>query len=46
MNEAFLNEFSLARALEKEEYEDPETGEMTVGTVRQELERIGGCRRI
>lgn len=46
VNEAFLDEFSLAMALEKEEYEDPETGEMkqfiTVGTVRQELERIGG----
>ncbi|KFY91239.1 hypothetical protein V498_05559 [Pseudogymnoascus sp. VKM F-4517 (FW-2822)] len=46
VNEAFLDEFSLARALEKEEYKDPETGEMkqfiTVGTVRQELERIGG----
>ncbi|KFZ14030.1 hypothetical protein V501_03423 [Pseudogymnoascus sp. VKM F-4519 (FW-2642)] len=46
VNEAFLDEFSLARALEREEYEDPETGVMkqfiTVGTVRQELERIGG----
>jgi hypothetical protein len=46
VNEAFLDEFSLARALEKGEYEDPETGEMkqfiTVGTVRQELEKIEG----
>jgi serine/threonine protein kinase len=46
VNEAFLDEFSLARALEKEEYEDPETGEMKkfimVGTLRQELERIEG----
>ncbi|OBT87324.1 CMGC/DYRK protein kinase [Pseudogymnoascus sp. 03VT05] len=46
VNEAFLDEFSLARALEKEGYEDPETGEMkqfiTVGTIRQEIERIEG----
>jgi hypothetical protein len=46
VNEAFLDEFSLARALEKEQYEDPETGEMKqfigVGTVRQELEKIEG----
>ncbi|KFZ03182.1 hypothetical protein V502_11164 [Pseudogymnoascus sp. VKM F-4520 (FW-2644)] len=49
VNEAFRDEFSLARALEKEEYEDPETGEMkrfiTVGTVRQELEKIEGVPR-
>ncbi|KFY86001.1 hypothetical protein V500_07929 [Pseudogymnoascus sp. VKM F-4518 (FW-2643)] len=49
VNEAFRDGFSLARALEKEEYEDPETGEMkrfiTVGTVRQELERIEGVPR-
>lgn len=50
VNEAFLDEFSLARALEKEEYDDPVTGQMkqfvTVGTVRKELEKIGGgCRR-
>ncbi|OBT51065.1 hypothetical protein VE04_08597 [Pseudogymnoascus sp. 24MN13] len=29
VNEAFLDEFSLARALEKEKYDDPETGEMS-----------------
>jgi serine/threonine protein kinase len=46
LNEAFLDEFSLATALEKGLYEDPDTGEMkrfiTVGTVRQELEMIEG----
>lgn len=46
VNEHFLDEFSLARALEKEEYDDSETGEMKnftmVGMVRQELEKIGG----
>ncbi|OBT62682.1 hypothetical protein VE03_07527 [Pseudogymnoascus sp. 23342-1-I1] len=46
VNEAFLDEFSLARALEKEKYEDAETGEtkqfITVGTVREELEKIEG----
>ena len=46
MNEIFLDEFSLARAPEKEQYEGPETGEMkqfiAVGTVRQELEKIEG----
>lgn len=50
MNEVFLDEFSLARALEKEKYEDPETGEtkqfIGVGTVRQELEKLSACRRI
>lgn len=46
VNEAFLAEFALAGALERELYEDPETGEMrkfiAVGTVRQELEKIEG----
>jgi hypothetical protein len=46
VNETFLDEFSLARALEKEQYKDPETGNMMqfigVGTVRQELEKIEG----